>query len=345
MFNIAILLVSEQTLPNCIFVKELGQRAIDIDKYIFISTKKMEEQERSKWIKLSLDLNEKKCETWIVEAESFPEAALVLTEKIASILDAAKIYLNLTGGTKMMSIAAFQCFVNHRGLSAFYMPLGGKIFQEIYPNSIESPITAKVNMKEYLLAYGFNYVSTITEKPETFTQSFFKKVQQVNGIENLHEIKKYYQIGFTSDEKQYYTGGWWEEFIYCLLKQELNLNKSEIALNLILKHLDTNSYTDSDTEIDVAFVHNNMLFVFECKAYINKIDSRKINLSLYKLGAIQTTLGLHANCFLMIPSKKSNIAIGTLNRIALLAKSLRIKEFFGLDEISQIDFIKYLKLT
>jgi hypothetical protein len=331
--NIVILLISEQTLPNCIFIKELGQRAIDIDKYIFISTKKMEEQGRSKWIKLSLDLDNKKCETWIIEAESFPDAALVLTEKITNILDTAKIYLNLTGGTKMMSIAAFQCFVNHRGLSAFYMPLGGKILQEIYPNSNESPITAKVNLNEYLLTYGFSFVSTVPEKPETFTQNFFKKVQIRNGIENVHEVKKYYQIGFTADEKQYYTGGWWEEFLYSFIKQELKLNKKEIALNLKLKHLNTNSHTDSDTEIDVAFVFENMLYIIECKVYVTKIDSRKINISLYKLGAIQTTLGLHSKCFLMTPSRKDTISSGTLNRIILLSKSLKIKDFLGLSEI------------
>jgi hypothetical protein len=128
-------------------------------------------------------------------------------------------------------------------------------------------------------------------------------------------------------DKQYYSGRWFEEFVYIFLKRELGLNKEQIALNMKLSRKD--DHKQHDNEYDVVFTMNNALYVIECKASLGseKTLKAKIEKSLYKLGAVTRDFGLRVNSYIFTLSH-----INITGKVSYLNIQKR-KEILGIKEI------------
>ena len=97
---------------------------------------------------------------------------------------------------------------------------------------------------------------------------------------------------------KYITGGWFEEFIYQKIKDELQVPEENVALNVFIEK-------DNDkNELDVIFIKDNNLNVIECKSFIGGKEGVKIlNNALYKLQAImKSKFGLNAKSYLCTQS-------------------------------------------
>ncbi len=111
--KILISLVSDQTIPNVLFIKEHSQ----CDAYLFISTQRMEAKGRTADIIRAAGINGKNCTTLIVDENS--------PKLISAALHAMKIndddafLVNLTCGTKIMTLTVHDFF--------------SKIYSEINP--------------------------------------------------------------------------------------------------------------------------------------------------------------------------------------------------------------------
>ena len=132
-------------------------------------------------------------------------------------------------------------------------------------------------------------------------------------IPNLSKFLNY--INFQPEEKgflkreemEYLTGGWFEEYVYNLIKT--NVNPDDIAIGT---HIDGCPEIKHNNELDVCFIKNNHLFVIECKTGIN--SESVFNEIVYKVSALkEVLLGLHCHSYIF--SLKKDLT-GDLKKIA-----------------------------
>lgn len=132
-------------------------------------------------------------------------------------------------------------------------------------------------------------------------------------IPNLSKFLNY--IKFTPSEKgilqhhelEYLTGGWFEEYVYYLIKN--NINPDDIAIGV---HIDGCTEIKHNNELDVCFIKNNQLFVIECKSGI--ASDSMFNEIVYKVSALKEVL-LGVACHSYIFSLKKD-PTGDLKKIA-----------------------------
>lgn len=119
-------LVSEQTLPNVLFIKQFGP----FDEYWFLTTTKMEEDGRADAIIDTCQI--KKARKWKVDAEKIWEVLGKLQQ--LNLPEGGKLVINLTGGTKMMALGVYAYFTNaHPELEVYYMPVKQPVVFRIFP--------------------------------------------------------------------------------------------------------------------------------------------------------------------------------------------------------------------
>lgn len=109
------------------------------------------------------------------------------------------------------------------------------------------------------------------------------------------------------EEIEYLTGGWFEEYVYYLIKK--NVEPDEIAIGV---HIDGCPEIQHNNELDVCFIKNNQLFVIECKTGIN--SGSMFNEIVYKVSALKEVL-LGLDCHSYIFSLKKDLT-GDLKKIA-----------------------------
>lgn len=108
-------------------------------------------------------------------------------------------------------------------------------------------------------------------------------------------------------ELDYLTGGWFEEYVYHLVKSVLQ--PDDIAIGV---HIDGITEIKHNNELDVCFIKNNQLFVIECKSGINS-DSM-FNEIVYKVSALkEVLLGLDCNSYIFSLKKDPT---GDLKKVA-----------------------------
>lgn len=318
-------IISEQTIPNYLFIKanyELG------DSLLFISSDKY--KERIEWIVNTLAYRFP-CE---IERVVFPagceERWVDMQELLQKVLSAEKHYLvNLTGGTKYMSLLVQHVFEPFKSKFG-YIPHPKNCF--LVPNKNEAlPLDYRITVDEYLSNYNVAYTHKEVVEEEAYTDCFFrrfvtgrlnfdvvnslrayrdKKQIKISEIETCEGTEKRPRIEGLSDflkdigfpmgsegvlnkkEIEYLTGGWFEEYMYHIIKK--HIHPQDIRLGVLIKKTENHNQND----LDVVFTSGNKLFVIECKTGIDGV--RMFNETVYKATAIkEAVLGLSANTFIV----------------------------------------------
>lgn len=321
--NILVSIISEQLVPNYLFIKEMGD---GVDEHILISTTAMEMKGLSdRLIKIA---NLVKFQKVIVIEDSL--------ENIKDQLNSLKLpsdnryILNLTGGTKIMSIGVYRFFedFNHE---SYYLTLGRNTYKRIFPKNQdrETKIKYKMSVIEYFGAYGFDVKNSGLpfNTTESVANAFYQNNEELLSLRderirlntafnenkskgatfdltnenNLKDflnnlpwkIKNPERLNY--EEAQLIRGGWWEAYTYFWLKRKLSLPDENIIANLQLHR------ENVPNEIDVAFIIENTLYLVECKqGFDNKSAQKLFNDSIYKLAAIRKELGLGIKGFLFL---------------------------------------------
>lgn len=300
MKSVLVSLISGQTIPNLLLIKEFAAK---YDELLFITTVEMEGRgnfanSRSRWIERSCKIAEGSSRRIEVAEDSWTD----ITEKLNSLGDSDDIryMVNLTGGTKIMTLAVFEYF-SRPGNIIYYIPFPKNEYHELFPNrnSHINKLKYRCNLEEYLLAHGL-FFQTNNEilAPIEHTNVFFEKIKAKKF--NLLEIPEISLAHDMADPqlKSYYSGGWFEEYFYHLLSERLKLNEKKIALNIKLSRNPDD--INNDNEYDVMFVKSNALYVIEAKVSVGlKPSSTKLRMDqiLYKLGAITRDFGLRVNSY------------------------------------------------
>ena len=289
MKRILLSLVGEHTIPNVQLIKEFEH---EIDEFFFMTSERMEEEfeNRTDWIINSVQLPNEKTNRIIIDPHCLHSIEDNL--KANSFNRSDEYHVNLTGGTKLMALVALNFFRNYPNAFFYYVPKGGSEFLQVYPKDrrVTRKFKYRITLFEYLTAYGLKIESKEKiYKPVKDAEKLMDKVLQSGGmLSKLPEIKKAKSYKL-SEDKKFYSGGWFEEYIYNTIKSNFELKDKEIGMGVKLQ----NSLTEN--EYDVVFVKNNIVYVIECKAYFgySKLKA-KIEKDLYKLSALDDDFGLDA---------------------------------------------------
>lgn len=192
-----ISLISEQIMPNILFINYMKQNNITLDKYIFVYTNKTKGVKNN--IKKFLEKNGTKPEN-INEIESshidFIDIKNKITKELNTLKNGKDIIFNITGGTKIMSCALFYVAQQKKLLNNTFYVDENKIYkieedkncekkQEIYKNLLSIRDYFLLSIKE---GSGFEFrMPKPTEKQFTELNIFVKQI--INNDNFLRDIK------------------------------------------------------------------------------------------------------------------------------------------------------------
>jgi len=301
-----ISIVSEQPVPNYLLIKELK----DIDKYIFISTTEMEERGISKNIYTTAQIPKEKRTEIVASNESLSEIKKRLNK--LNLNSENEYYVNITGGTKIMSIAIWEYFRQFPSHKFYYFPINKNSFKEIKNDEeIENTINYNLSVKEYLNLYGIDFSQDEIIFNNEHVLDIFKDVKSMQFNIDKFPKNKLKKINVPNYKVQQIHTKWFEEYIYYKIKKSLNIPDESIKTGIKIYFLDNNrnaNYLQNDNEIDVFFIYKNTPFIVEAKFSIGieRINIQSIYNYLYKLSSINKYFGLRAKSVLMTLSTFEN---------------------------------------
>lgn len=315
--------LSQQAAPNYLVIRELFQKG---DSLLFISSRTM--FPKLKVIESSLADLEITVDSVVFSDDDAEEKWNLMSREIETKLTKDRKYLvNLTGGTKFMSLAIQKVFEKYDS-QFYYLPLPKNYLLRPMQNDDEkTPLKYRLKVKEYMELYGLSltrYTDRLSQT-KSFTDGFFDffvnhlgkdaeiieklrkyrdrnmKISEIENegsdqfpqIQGLSEFIK--KINFplresgllSKYESRYLTGGWFEEYTFSFIKERLQ--PDNIFLDVTFK-----TENGQGNELDVVFTLNNKLYVIECKTGgVNRAgEAAPI---IYKAAALKKFFGLAAN--------------------------------------------------
>ncbi len=311
--------------PNFLLIKELeGQ----YDQLVFMTTAAMEKKKKRHYLlsALGIDAAQSRC---IVVVEDNYEYIINELNKQAFGNDDEYI-LNITGGTKVMSIALYEFFKDKKS-SFYYVPIGKNEIMDLRAHTIRT-LSYRLNLKEYLTLNSLHFEcdNGFLLPPETayatFEQFRKKRFYIPSKCKNAQALPM-------PEERRYYAGAWFEDYVYLRIKNDFNLHDGEIAKSVKIYR---ESSTTNDNEIDVAYVKDNMLSIIECKVSMIGNHSHPkdtVEEYLYKIAAVAKDLGMRVNSYLFTLHKMETFNELTLDNIHKRASILGIKQIVTSDAL------------
>lgn len=338
MGKVIVSLVSEQTIPNILFLKENEGK---FDKMVFVSSELMETRSKTESILYGSGLNDfsrNRIKILKVEEDRIYLIQNILNEETKDFInDEDEIMLNLTGGTKIMSIGVYD-FFKERAAEIFYLPIGKNIIRQIFPRKnvpIEINIETRLDVESYFKAHAVNFKRSAPDKGihHTAAKEIFEKytldksfrdklIPLADALRNYRNINKNKRITIKEyqglieplksikwfegkdylqrDDIRFITGEWLEIFIYDSLQSVIDKTRGEVwnSVNIFLGE-------NVDNELDVVFTLENALYTVECKTFITEEGSGSIiNNIIYKAQAIRREFGLGARSILVVLDEK-----------------------------------------
>lgn len=226
-----ISLLSEHLLPNFLVAKEYeGQ----YDSHIFITTQRMGEKGMTSRYCYALGIDKKDVRIVVLSEENLPDARQKLQNENFSRGD--RYFVNLTGGTKIMSVAVFQHFFKYSA-EFFYVPIGTNKIEDVRTGE-DLPLNYQVNIAEYLSLYGLYIETSETE--------------------------------YRYDDNQ---GEEFEKYVFNQIKNDKQLSPERMQIARGVKIFRDKKEKLNDNEIDVMWTEDNQLYVAECKVSLFNPES------------------------------------------------------------------------
>lgn len=332
--RLLISILSDYLEPNFLLIKELEG---NYDELVFITTRKTRKTMKDVWLLRALNIADSKVRRIEVIEDDVNVIQKALVEAKFSKDDT--YYVNITGGTKVMSIAVYNFFSHFNALS-YYVPVDRNEIRDMDGKQQPIELRYRMNLKEYFTLYGLYYEPKNTLLyPFKQAQVLFEKMKLANF--NRTKIPEIYnaQTLPNNTDRVYYAGGWFEEYVYSRLKKELGLNDDEICkgAKIYRKEEEVGKDNQVDNEIDVMFLLANKLYIFECKMSISQRirAQEQVEAYLYKLAAISKDFGLKVNSYLVTlhnMKEPFNITQAALQNIRKRQQILGIKKIIDCND-------------
>ncbi|MDY0315939.1 MAG: DUF1887 family CARF protein, partial [Bacteroidales bacterium] len=241
--------------------------------YLFISTNAMERKGTRNWIEKATQIK-KSNNPIIVNEFSYEDIQRKLNEY--DFQNFGKIIVNLTGGTKVMTLATHDYF-KEKGADIYYVTGFDKKYIKIFPGKIKSEytLTQSLSVEDYLVAYGFNIKKVESNHfDRDATTAMFKLFTSdllSNYLSTINSLRQYRKKGvnknnfnddikifiknlgvkfenddsLTSNEVKFLTGEWFEQYVYNEVKSSFNLDDNKIMMGVTLNK----DVLDRETEV------------------------------------------------------------------------------------------------
>jgi hypothetical protein len=307
--TVLISLVSEQTLPNVLFIKQFGASASTL---CFLNTERFQTEGRSTWIRQAAKAQSKAFFEIPLDPEDPIQCLEALDEVDWTIYD--DFIINLTGGTKMMALAVHSFFSARfeEKTSIYYIPIYQNQCVEIFPESKKIELTAQVNVMEYLESYGIQVLQQNNyhrDKRASELAGFI--FQKLVLEENPYTLEKIQHAAEITDhfERKIYQGEWLEIWLANQIHRVLQIPTSQILQGIRMNK--PGMPDTANSEFDVLFQWKNRLYVGECKFYnggkFKMSGSTGTSRDIFKLGNLKNNLGLHAVPFIVTANSTQKV--------------------------------------
>jgi len=188
--KVMVCLISDQHVPNLLTV-----HAIEPDLLFLIETPGMKAKRgASNFIRaLRMGSSKKpKCKIKALDEENSIVAMNDLLDDLFLKFSDAEWIVNITGGTKPMSIGTYE-FFKEKNAKILYVPIVGQSRAIDFANGSFLQLGYRLKVKEFLSGYGFDYFKkdeSILEGEERATSLFLLAVILSGNIDIAHEIMK-----------------------------------------------------------------------------------------------------------------------------------------------------------
>ncbi|MBR0498653.1 MAG: DUF1887 family protein [Paludibacteraceae bacterium] len=331
MKTILISILSDYLQPNFLLIKEFDGK---YDKLIFITTQEMKGKGKGRALEKALGLADDSVQRIEVFEDDYSDVKQKL-EKCSFDADDEYI-LNVTGGTKVIPIAVCDFFKNFNS-QFYYVPIGKNIVRNIYSDET-IPLNYRLSLSEYFTLNGLRYdPSDEVLFPLSQSRMVFNEYKQVGFKRQKH--KKISDSHHLPDAKErlYYSGAWFEDYCYWRLKKEFELDDNAICKGAKIFRGES---VQHDNEIDVMFIRNNELYIFECKISITttpaESDKEVLDKYMYKLAAIAKDYGFRPKSYILtLQNIKQKWSDMSLSNVEKRLKILGISGFLDCNDFSK----------
>lgn len=189
----AVILVSEQTIPNLMFLKWLlSNNGGGILELFCVTTEYMEQKNKIKAIQKALgEMNGlfSKMTPITVDENNLEENVKKIELQFSDLPIYDEIHVNITGGTKIMSIACYEVFKNKENTVLYYQPVNKpvQILNSKIPEISKNNIEANISIKEYLDAYNVACkIDNICVKDWNYNQTVLPIVENMTNERSIY---------------------------------------------------------------------------------------------------------------------------------------------------------------
>lgn len=320
-------ILSDHLLPNFLFIKEMEGQYSDL---LFVSTPQMEMQEKAMHLEVALGRKEGSVRRIVVANDNYKEILDAL--RAEQLSDSVEYVVNITGGTKTMSLAVHEYFCKLNA-SFVYVPIGKNSYYDFSTDQTHS-LDYRVSLNEYFTLYGLAYDydnGLICGAQRPF--KLFDEQKMSNFY--LTEELRYAQKAPLPELRRYLGGEWFEEYTYLRIKRDFKLRDEDIAKSVKICRL---SSTSNDNELDVVFVKDNALYVIECKVSMTgygKEPKSVVDEYLYKLAAISKDFGLRVNSYIFTLHQMWRFSKATQENMSKRMRILGIRDIIDGPKLTQ----------
>ena len=190
--------------------------------------------------------------------------------------------VNLTGGTKLMTLAAWDAFMRPQD-RLYYVHIGHDRIDWLHPaGQATQPISDRVKLEVYLAAYGLELLPPGPQR-QAIAAAHHQNLR--NRALKLHSQKGPSRTLATVG------GGWLEELVFEEIRR---LAEQDDKIHDVARQFRIN-YGDHYqrrlfSELDVACLRDNTLYLIECKTGQSGVGANAAT-ALFKLAELSDTLG------------------------------------------------------
>ena len=294
MMTCLISLIGYNLLPNLLLIKELDGR---YDKLLFVTTRRMRGLGRGKRLERALGLKENEVPRIVVSDEDLNEMVAGLKAYPFSPDD--DYIINLTGGTHIMSLGSYE-FFSRFSSNFYYIPQKKNKIEDV-KTSADIPLHYRVNVYEYLTLHGIRFeCNEELCKSKEYTVDLFERYKRANY--NRYRVPEILNAVHYADdrEKSYFSGAWFEEYTYHIIKDTIGLEEGSIYTGVKIYRDDSGKLNDN--ELDIVYTLDNELYIGECKVSMTGPPEsgglKMLEHYMYKLAAISKDFGINVNPYI-----------------------------------------------
>lgn len=333
MITTHLCLVSTQQVANLTPIFDLEQPPQQV---LLLTSERL--KQHAAW--LQQVLQQQKIQVEIVALDD-PYDCDQVKQRVESLLerqDLGNIILNVTAGTKIMSLAAYEVF-RQRKLPVFYVHPRKDLLIPLLPSGPPRELPDQLRLEEFFQVHGYQVTSLrrktvarsrqqlgerLVEQVSLFSQALgplnylagtaenrstlksdripkrawdangFKPLVDLLVVEGLLRVDNDHFIFSSEEDRFFVNGGWLEEYLFSRIDRIRNRFKiQDSAMSVQVK-----SASGTKNEIDVAILHNNQLFLIECKTRRFRGNQGAGSKALYRMDSLKIMGGITAQAML-----------------------------------------------